>query len=104
MSGYPATERERRVPAADLEAHVTAIFDACGMSARDAGLVARTLVAADLRGVHSHGVIRVPEYAAKLHTGVDQTGRPRIVKDAGAVLVVDGGNSMGQIGAAFAMG
>lgn len=103
MSGYPATEKERRVPAAALEAHVTAIFIACGMSARDAGLVARSLVAADLRGVHSHGVIRVPEYAAKLRNGIDPAGRPGVVKDAGAILVVDGGNSMGQIGAAFAM-
>jgi LDH2 family malate/lactate/ureidoglycolate dehydrogenase len=46
----------------------------------------------------------VPEYVKKLtRDGVDPRGRPRIARDAGACLVVDGGNSMGQIGADFAM-
>ena len=35
--------------------------------------------------------------------GVDPHGRPHVVADSGACLVVDGGNSMGQIGAHFAM-
>ncbi|MGH9659292.1 MAG: Ldh family oxidoreductase, partial [Bryobacteraceae bacterium] len=104
MSEYPGTERERRIPAADLEARVRSIFEKCGMSAGDAGLLASTLVAADLRGIHSHGVLRVPEYVEKLTTrGVDPRGRPRIVSDNRSALVVDGGNSMGQIGASFAM-
>src|SRR5205807_2350881 len=52
----------------------------------------------------SHGVLRVPEYVGKLtHGNVDPRGRPSVVRDVGACLVVDGGNSMGQIGATFAM-
>ena len=35
--------------------------------------------------------------------GVDPQGRPAVVREVGACLVVDGGNSMGQIGAHFAM-
>ena len=67
--------------------------------------LADSLVHADLRGVHSHGVLRVPEYVKKLTVGgVDPRGRPSVVRDGGACLVVDGGNSMGQIGAQFAMG
>jgi LDH2 family malate/lactate/ureidoglycolate dehydrogenase len=70
----------------------------------DAGVVADSLVLADLRGVHSHGVLRVPEYVKKLTVGgVDPRGRPSIARNAGACLVVDGGNSMGQVGARFAM-
>lgn len=99
-----AGETEPRVPAAALRALATEIFRRCGMEEADAGLLAGTLVAADLRGVHSHGVLRVPEYVVKLtRGGVDPQGRPRVVRDSGACLVVDGGNSMGQIGAAFAM-
>jgi len=104
MAGYPGSEKERRIPAGDMDAVVNGIFRRCGMRDRDAGLLAETLVAADLRGVHSHGTLRVPEYVKKLLSGgVDPRGVPRIVRDEGSALVVDGGNSMGAIGAAFAM-
>ena len=102
MTGYQ--ESERRVSADDLLELATAIFGRCGMSPDDARLLADTLVAADLGGVHSHGILRVPEYVAKLtEKGVDPRGRPSVVRDEGACLVVDGGNSMGQIGAHFGM-
>lgn len=92
------------VPADELTRVCEQIFSACGMSDTDAALLADTLVVADLGGTHSHGTLRVREYAKKLREdGVDPKGRPTIVKDSGACFVVDGGNSMGQIGAQFAM-
>jgi LDH2 family malate/lactate/ureidoglycolate dehydrogenase len=95
---------DRRVDARELLALVTRIFQRCGMADLDAVLLADTLVEADLRGVHSHGVLRVPEYVRKLtEGGVDPRGRPRTVRDVGACLVVDGGNSMGQIGLTYTM-
>jgi LDH2 family malate/lactate/ureidoglycolate dehydrogenase len=104
MAGYPGGEEERRIPAATLRAIVQAIFERCGMGGDDAALLAGSLVTADRRGVHSHGVLRVPEYVGKLTTGgVDPAGRPAVATDNGAALVIDGGNSMGQIGATFAM-
>lgn len=104
MTAYPEAETDRRVRADELLAFATEVFGRCGMAAADARLLADSLVEADLRGVHSHGVLRVPEYVRKLTTGgVDPKGRPAVVQDAGACLVVDGGNSMGQIGAHFAM-
>jgi LDH2 family malate/lactate/ureidoglycolate dehydrogenase len=100
----PDQNVEPRVPTDTLLALVTGVFERCGMGAGDAELLADTLVAADLRGVHSHGVLRVPEYVRKLtRGGVNPRGRPRIARDGGACLVVDGDNSMGQIGAHFAM-
>ena len=105
MSAYPGTDRERRVSAEALRGLVAGIFGQLGMTPEDGGLLADTLVSADLRGIHSHGVLRVPEYVDKLAAGgVDPRGRPRVVRDAGAVLVVDGGNAMGQVAATFAMG
>jgi LDH2 family malate/lactate/ureidoglycolate dehydrogenase len=104
MSVYPEAHTDRRVRHASLQALVTGIFERCGMGSADAELLAGTLVVSDLRGCHSHGVLRVPDYVRKLTVdGVDPGGKPRIAKDAGAALVVDGGNSMGQIGCAFAM-
>jgi LDH2 family malate/lactate/ureidoglycolate dehydrogenase len=104
MTAYPAAESDRRVSHVTLRSVVGEVFERCGMEAADASLVADSLVAADLRGVHSHGVLRVPEYVKKLRQdGVDPRGRPGVVRDAGAALVVDGGNSMGQVASAFAM-
>jgi LDH2 family malate/lactate/ureidoglycolate dehydrogenase len=104
MSCYPVSESDQRIPAADLRALVIQIWERCGMADADAALLADTLVAADLRGVHSHGVLRVPEYVKKLvNGGVDPKGRPSVAADNGTTIVVDGGNSMGQIGAEFAM-
>lgn len=103
-SGYPVSDAEQRVSAEVLDRAVRNIFERCGMSCADAALLSQTLVTADLRGVHSHGVLRVPDYVEKLRTGgVNPAGRPSVVKDSYAALVVEGGNSMGQIGATFAM-
>jgi len=104
VAGYPELETVHRVDSQVLTAAVTRIFAACGMPHDDALLLADSLVWADLRGIHSHGVLRVPEYVLKLtRDGVNPQGRPAVVRDSGAALVIDGGNSMGQIGAAFAM-
>jgi len=50
------------VSAADLRALVSGIFAARGASEADAATVADALVWANLRGVDSHGVSRVPRY------------------------------------------
>jgi LDH2 family malate/lactate/ureidoglycolate dehydrogenase len=104
MAQYPGTEQDRRVDAGQLGTLIGAVFATCGMRNEDAKILAESLVGADLRGIHSHGVLRVPDYVEKLTTGgVDPRGAPRVVSGRGAVVVVDGGNSMGQIGGTFAM-
>jgi LDH2 family malate/lactate/ureidoglycolate dehydrogenase len=104
MAEYPDSENERRVAPGELTRAVTAIFAACGMGEADAALLAGALVNADQRGIHSHGTLRVPDYVAKLTSGgVDPRGRPVLASDAGAALVVDARNAMGQIAAHFAM-
>lgn len=96
--------REHRISPARLEEFVGTVFARCGMTDPDARLLASTLVFADQSGVHSHGVMRVPEYVEKLTVGgVDPQGRPVVVRDLGSCCVIDGGNSMGQIGSSFAM-
>lgn len=104
MAIYPRSQNDRIVRHEGLNKVVAGIFAACGMPSRDAELLARTLVDADLRGVHSHGVLRVADYVKKLtNEGVDPRGTPVIVSRRGGAIVVDGGNSMGQIGGTFAM-
>lgn len=104
MAIYPQNETDRRIHADALRCVVADIFAACEMSTEDAQLLAETLVHADLRGVHSHGTLRVPDYVKKLTAdGVNPRGRPRIVGGRGAAIVVDADNSMGQIAGTFAM-
>jgi LDH2 family malate/lactate/ureidoglycolate dehydrogenase len=104
MAEYPGVENERRFPHETLHGVVRAMFERCGMADGDAEVLADQLVKADLRGIHSHGVMRVPLYASKLTGGgVNPRGRPRVTKDAVAAMVVDGGNNMGQIAGVFAM-
>ncbi len=104
MAIYPTSETDRRVRLQDLTRVTTDIFQACDMGGDDSVLLAETLVHSDMRGIHSHGVLRVPDYVKKLTMdGVDPRGRPHVVSERGAALVIDGGNSMGQIGGTMAM-
>ena len=104
MAVYPKSETDRQVSAKVLSDVINRIFRACGMDEHDAGIMSTSLVHADLRGVHSHGVLRIPDYVKKLTgDGVNPRGRPKITSDRMAAIVVDGDNSMGQIGSAFAM-
>ena len=104
MAVYPISPTDRRIDATALETVTKAIFTACGMEGADGALLARSLVRSDLRGVHSHGVLRVPDYVGKLtREGVDPKGRPRVLSEVGGAIRIDGGNSMGQIGGTFAI-
>lgn len=104
MARYPGTERERRIEPDRLKRQVAGIFAGCGMRDVDASLLADSLVRADIRGIQSHGVLRVPDYVAKLtRESVNPRGRAREVSRTGGTIVVDGDNSMGQIAGAFAM-
>lgn len=104
MALYPDSESDIRVDADRLLTVCAAVFEAAGMSRADAHLLAETLVASDLRGVHSHGVIRINDYVKKVTLeGVDPRGVPTVKSRVGGAIVVDGGNAMGQIGGTFAM-
>lgn len=69
-----------------------------------AALVADTLIDADLRGVRSHGVLRIPRYVQWLKNGfVNPHPDIRVVVDTGPIAVVDADGAMGQVSAAIAM-
>ena len=104
MAIYPKAQTDRHIAPDELNDLVARIFAACGMRTDDATLLAETLVHSDRRGVHSHGVLRVPDYVQKLTwEGVDPKGRPWIESKRGGAIRVDGANSMGQIGGTLAM-
>jgi len=54
----------------EAKAFVAALLEASGVSERNADTVAEGLVQADLRGVESHGINRIPSYLARIRNGV----------------------------------
>ena len=73
---------------------VVAVFAAAGMPEDLAESAARALVEAERDGLASHGLARVPFYAAQMRTGkVVATARPRAERD-GAVIRVDAGHGL----------
>jgi LDH2 family malate/lactate/ureidoglycolate dehydrogenase len=91
--------------AVEVQDQTAAILVAAGTRPEDAEVVAADLVLADQMGVHSHGVMRVPEYVAAAADGrVDVAGRPAVVRDLPAGALVDGGRSFGQCAGRFALG
>jgi hydroxycarboxylate dehydrogenase B len=86
------------VHAAPLEAAVRAIFTAAGSSAREAELIARQLVEANLTGHDSHGVGMVPRYIEVLRAGHLKPNRhARVTLDSGVMLALDGDEGYGQV-------
>lgn len=92
------------VDASHLADFVSALFGSTGMPIGDARLAADQLVLADLRGVESHGVVRVPIYLARLRAAAI-AARPemRVLRETRSTAVFDGGNGMGQVVGARAM-
>lgn len=87
-----------------LRAFVVQALQAAGAREEDAHLVADGLVAADLRGVHTHGVLRAGVYVARLRQGsINASAALEVVRDHGAVLLVDAGAGLGIAMATRAM-
>jgi LDH2 family malate/lactate/ureidoglycolate dehydrogenase len=97
-------ETDRARPEHELREFVQALFRASGLEAGDAAIVTDSLVASDLRGTHSHGVIRVPFLIARLHDGgAKRDAAFTIVEAAPASALVDGDQALGAITATRAM-
>ena len=88
----------------DLSDMASGLFEAAGLRSEDARVVGDDLVRANLRGIDSHGVSRIPMYLERLRRGL-VTARPdiKVEQVAGAVSLVDGDNGMGFLASHRAM-
>ena len=92
------------VKAQTLKDFATSIFSACNISSEDALKWADVLVWANLRGVDSHGVLRIQRYIETIKNG-NIKARPNITleKKDGAIAVLDCDAAPGPIGMSRAM-
>lgn len=103
MDGLRAA-MERRYAAERLREFVVHALERAGARSEDAGLAADGLVAADLRGIHTHGVLRSGIYVARLkHGSINRNAVLTVVSSAGPVAVVDAGAGLGIAMATRAM-
>ncbi|MBC7254779.1 MAG: Ldh family oxidoreductase, partial [Chloroflexi bacterium] len=95
---------DRRVRAEELEAFATAVFERVGLSPQDAATEAHVLVWANLRGVDSHGVLRIPQYVASVERGgMNPRAEIRIERETPAVLLIEADHAFGPVVTTFAM-
>ncbi len=59
-----------RIAVEALQDFCRSVFQACGLSEEDAAIAADVLVAADVRGIPSHGTARLARYVNGLETGI----------------------------------
>ncbi|MEE9509667.1 MAG: Ldh family oxidoreductase [Candidatus Bathyarchaeia archaeon] len=76
----------------------SSIFKALGAPKKDAELVAKLLVEANLTGFDSHGMIRLPIYAKGINMGIVKPGAEiTIQKETASTAIIDGGWNFGQV-------
>ena len=81
----------------ELTGFIIEVLVAVGASQHVAASVARVLVDADLRGIDTHGVARLPAYLNLVHQNfLDIRGEAFVSRQSGAVAVVDAVNGFGQ--------
>ena len=93
------------VDTATLDEFARDILTAAGLSPANAAVVSDCLIYADLCGVDSHGISRLPIYAERIKDGiVNANAQPCVVSDgASALRIVDGDNAPGAVVGDFAM-
>lgn len=92
--------------AGTLRAWTQQIFQKVGVGAEDAAILTDSLIEANLRGVDTHGITRMLcVYVQRIQKGVLS---PRtelvVVRENASTALIDCKNSLGQVGAARAMG
>ncbi|GAX89822.1 Ldh family oxidoreductase [Effusibacillus lacus] len=86
------------VQAENLRKYVSAVLQTVGLPVQDSDIVAESLVSANLRGVDSHGVTRLPIYVKRLKLGVaNPDPQVKVVEESDATLLIDGDDGMGQV-------
>jgi len=93
-----------RVRAEDLRAFSCAVLERMGVSPGDSRVVAKALADADLRGLATHGTVRLVLYVKLFQEGlVNPRPRIRVIRDSSAHILIDNDYGPGFLGSVKAM-
>lgn len=85
------------VKTSDLEEFAIQVLAGNGLDIRQAKITADVLLAADRRGIESHGVARLKRYIDGMNDGtIRRHPEVQTIKETPVSLVIDGGGGMGQ--------
>lgn len=88
----------------ELKDYVALLFKRMGCPVSDAKAVAELLVAAELRGIPSHGIMRVKDYYQMVTAGrINVNPSPKIVHQTPSTATVDGDNGLGPVAGLYSM-
>ena len=102
-AGDPINERREcddnlRVRVDEISRFARAILASVGVPQPNADTLSDVLVHADMQGIFSHGMSRLPTYAARIERGlINPRTSGSVVTRRGAVRVIDGENGIGQV-------
>ncbi|KAM0694645.1 hypothetical protein Q7P36_005001 [Cladosporium allicinum] len=104
MSDEIQASDKRHVTPEDANIFVQGVLQGNGVSQEHSEIIAKCLVAADLRGVDTHGINRIPSYMARIRQGVlDPKAQPILTETTPVIAQVDAHNSFGFVAAHMGM-
>jgi len=87
-----------------LKAAIGEVLRGLGAAEDEVLVVAESLVQAEMRGTDTHGLPYLKLLVERVHAGmVSVPTRVTVLKDEGAIALLDGGNGIGQVAVARAM-
>ncbi len=93
-----------RFSVCNLKGYCQELMEKHGVDGECAATVADMLLDAELTGVATHGVSRLAIYLERVDKGlVSKRNDTRIVRESPSAAAIDAGNSLGAVGAKFAM-
>ncbi|MFH1489885.1 MAG: Ldh family oxidoreductase, partial [Pseudomonadota bacterium] len=91
-------------PVERLKNFIQAVLTAQGFSEEHARICALRMIEADLRGMHGHGIFRLPPYCRRIREGgYNLNPDIRVEKETPVSALVDGDNGLGQVVVTFAV-
>jgi L-2-hydroxycarboxylate dehydrogenase (NAD+) len=105
LSGEETMTKAYLFRAADLKDYMIRFFTRLDVPPADAAISAEVLLAADLRGVDSHGMIRLNSYYGdRIRVGlIDPKTPTRIIHETNTTALLDAGNGLGHVASHRAM-
>jgi LDH2 family malate/lactate/ureidoglycolate dehydrogenase len=80
------------------------VLETVGVPSGQASMIAQAVVEGDLRGVESHGVLRLPAYVHRVQAGLmTATTELKVVQERGATVLLDAQGGFGQVAGVLAM-
>ena len=87
-----------RIAPETLESFTASVFEQVGLQPEDAATEAHVLVWANLRGIDSHGVLRIPQYVASVERGgMNPHAEIRVLRETPATLLIEADHAFGPV-------